>query len=182
MEDKMYRGGSKYFDESAGSYVSATPSIPTPIPASSNNAVKPATPDLIQFNDADIPIEYMTDLLFESVGGQEIISISRNDIVNGQQIKYSPIKNISQVGVNYNPQNIFSITDTTSSYFNNYSINFDEKVPEIGSEEVANQVKEVVYVDETNGDIIVNVINMRTGEQVEINVVNDVNQVSDILY
>ena len=162
--------------------VDATPNIPAAAATSLGNSVKPATPDLIQFNDADIPIEYMTDLLFESVGGQEIISISRNDIVNGQQIKYSPIKNISQVGVNYNPQNIFSITDTTSSYFNNYSINFDEKVPEVGPEEVANQVKEVVYVDETNGDIVVNVINMRTGEQVEINVVNSVNQVSDILY
>lgn len=182
MEDKMYRGGSKDFDESSGKYVSAIPEIPKPIPATSNNAVKPATPDLIQFNDADIPIEYMTDLLFEQVGGQEIISISRNDIVNGQQVKYAPIKNISQVGVNYNPQNLFSITDTTSSYFNNYSINFDEKVPEVGSEEVANQVKEVVYVDETTGDIIVNVINMRTGEQVEISVVDHVNQVSDILY
>lgn len=162
--------------------VESTPSVPAPVPATSNNSVKPATPDLIQFNDADIPIEYMTDLLFEAVGGQEIISISRNDIVNGQQIKYTPIKNISQVGVNYNPQNIFSITDTTSSYFNNYSIKFDEKVPEIGSEEVANQVKQIVYVEETTGDIVVNVINMRTGEQVEINVVNAVNQVSDILY
>lgn len=172
--------GTDMFINTSG--VSATPDVPTPISSSLGNSVKPATPDLIQFNDADIPIEYMTDLLFEQVGGQEIISLSRNDTINGQNIRYTPIKNTSQISLNYSPQNIFSITDTTSSYFNNYSINFAEKVPEIGSNEKENQVKQIVYIDETNGDLVVNVINMRTGEQVEVNVVNSVNQVSDILY
>jgi hypothetical protein len=162
--------------------VSATPDIPIAIPSSLGNSIKPATPDLIQFNDEVIPIAYMQDLLFEQVGGQEIMSISRNDTINGQNIRYTPIKNTSQLSVSYSPKNLFAITDTTSSYFNNYSINFAEKVPEVGSNEKENQVKEIVYVDETNGDVIVNVINMRTGEQVEINVVNSVNQVSDILY
>jgi hypothetical protein len=162
--------------------VNSTPNIPTPKPAEESKSIKPATPDLIKFNDSDLPIEFITDLLFENVGGQEIISISRNDIVNGQKVIYTPIKNLSQVGLDYRPQNIFSITDTSSSYFDNYSINFQEKVPEIGPNEAANQVLNVVYVDETNGNVVVNVKNMRTNEQVEISVVDFVQQVSDILY
>lgn len=162
--------------------VAATPSVPAIIPSTSGSAIKPATPDLIQFKEDAVPIEYMTDLIFEDIGGQEIISISRNDLVNGQRVKYTPIKNISQVGVNYNPQNIFSITDTSSTYFNNYSIHFQEKVPEIGANTVADQVTSVVYIDETTGDVVVNVVNMRTGEQVEISVVDQINTVSDILY
>ena len=162
--------------------VSSTPNIPVAVPSSSNTSIKPATPDLIQFNDADIPVEFMTDLLFEDIGGQEILSLSRNDIVNGQNVIYNPIKNISQVGLNYSPQNLFIITDTSSSYFNNYSINLQEKVPEIGNDTESDQVKEIVYVDETNGDIVVNVLNMRTGEQVEISVINHTERVDDILY
>lgn len=162
--------------------VNATPNVPAVIPATANTSIKPATPDLIQFNDSDIPIEFMTDLLFENIGGQEILSVSRNDIVNGQKVIYNPIKNTSQVGLNYSPQNLFIITDTSSSYFNNYSINFQEKVPEIGTDTENNQVKEIVYVDETTGEVVVNVLNMRTGEQVEISVLNHAERVDDILY
>lgn len=159
----------------------ATPAVPTSTPTTLGNSVKVATPDLIEFNNADIPIEFMTDLMFENIGGQEILSISRNDTVNGQKVLYSPIKNISQVSINYNPQNLFVITDTSSSYFNNYSINLQEKVPEVGSNEAADQVSEIVYMD-TNGDIVVNVINMRTNDQVEINVVDNITLLGDILY
>jgi hypothetical protein len=162
--------------------ISATPDIPAPVPSSPNTSIKPATPDIVQFNDSEIPIEFITDLLFENVGGQEIISISRNDIVNGQKVLYTPIKNISQVNTKYNPQNLFAITDTSSSYFNNYSINLQEKVPEIGTNENLGQVKEIVFIDDTNGNLVVNVVNMRTGEEVEILVMDSLEQVSDIIY
>lgn len=160
---------------------SATPDVPVAIPTSLGNSVKVATPDLIEFNDASIPIEFMTDLMFENIGGQEILSVSRNDTVNGQKVLYSPIKNIAQVSTNYNPQNLFVITDTSSSYFNNYSINLQERVPEIGSNSAANEVPEIIYMDD-NGDIVVNVINMRINDQVEISVVDNITQLGDILY
>ena len=162
--------------------VNATPNVPVSTPATANNSVKPATPDLIQFNSADIPIEFMTDLLFEDIGGQEILSVSRNDTINGQKVIYNPIKNISQVNAKYSPQNLFVITDTASSYFNNYSINLQEKVPEIGTNTSKDQVANVVYLDPTDESIIVNLVNLRTGEQVEINVVNHIEQLDDIMY
>lgn len=162
--------------------INSTPDIPLPIVSTSNNAIKPATPDLIQFNDSDIPIEYMTDLMFENIGGQEILSVSRNDTVNGQKVIYSPIKNLSQVAIYYNPKNLFVIPNTTSSYFANYSIKLEDKVPEIGSNVVENEVPEVVYIDETNGNLIINVINMLPSEQLEVQVLNAGNELGDILY
>lgn len=64
---------------------------------------KSATPDLILFDDTTLPIDIMTDLLFENIGGQEIINISRNDIINGQNIRYQLISNSTLLSQEYSP-------------------------------------------------------------------------------
>lgn len=87
-------------------------------------AVKPATPDLILFDDAEIPLEFITDLLFEQIGGKEIINIARNDIINGQSVSYSLIANSSSLARQYNPNNIFRVPGTSAEFFENFSIKF----------------------------------------------------------
>jgi len=52
--------------------VSATPDIPDAQKTSSSStrpAVKVATPDLILFNEAPLPVDAMTNLIFEDIGG-----------------------------------------------------------------------------------------------------------------
>jgi len=192
----LYYGGSQYFDENTGTYtngyvpnkgstastVSATPAVPAAIPSVANKDIKIATPDLIQFNSDNVPIEYMTDLLFEDIGGQEIISISRNDIINGQRVSYNPIKNVAQLGARFSPLNMFSEINGTASQFKNFSILFDQKVPEIGSNETENEVVNLVYIDDTNGNLVINVINMEPDEQVEIQVLTTGDPLGDIIY
>ena len=61
--------------------VSSTPNLPTTSPtvATPKPAVKPATTDIILYKDETTPIELMTDLIFENIGGQELINIVRAD-------------------------------------------------------------------------------------------------------
>jgi hypothetical protein len=162
--------------------VDATPSIPAATPAASNKDIKIATPDLIQFNSDSVPVEYMTDLLFEQVGGQEIISISRNDIVNGQKVIYTPIKNVAQLGAAFNPLNMFPSIEDANSYFKNFPILLDEKIPEIGTSLSNNEVTDIVYIDEFNGNLVVNVINMLPDERVEVQVIDSGDALDDIIY
>ena len=162
--------------------VNATPDIPAPTPAVSNQDIKIATPDLIQFGEEAVPIEYMTDLLFEQIGGQEIISISRNDIVNGQTVLYRPIKNVPQLAATFSPLNMFASIDDTNSYFKNFTIKLDEKIPEIGSNLANNEVPNIVYIDDTNGNLVINTINMLSDERVEIQVLNSGDATGDIIY
>jgi hypothetical protein len=83
--------------------LTATPASPQPEPVMVQAApVKTATPDIVLFDDSALPIEVMTDLIFENIGGQELISITRSDIVNGQKISYQPIKNLSSIQQQYN--------------------------------------------------------------------------------
>lgn len=104
----------------------ATPYAPEAIKNSAllRPAVKPASPDLILFDDAAIPLEFITDLLFEQVGGKEIINIVRNDILNGQNISYNLIKNSSELAQTYSPNNIFRVPGTMTEFFENFSIKF----------------------------------------------------------
>lgn len=104
----------------------ATPDVPEQGIASAliRPPVKPASPDLILFDDAAIPIEFMADLLFEQIGGKEILNIARNDIINGQKISYNLIANSSKIAQEYNPKNIFRVPGTSAEFFENFSIKF----------------------------------------------------------
>lgn len=147
----------------------ATDATPTPVDttASVNSlpAVKVATPELFIFKDEVIPIEVMTDLIFEDIGGQELITISRNDIISGQTISYQPIKNLSNLYLQYNPQNILNLQDTSATYFKNYPIKLEKSIPSTGT----GPNGETVYID-TNGDLVINVIDLENDEQVDVQV------------
>jgi len=162
--------------------VDATPNIPLPVSATANKDIKVATPDLIQFDESNIPIEYMTDLLFENIGGQEIISISRNDTINGQRVLYNPIKNVAQLGTKFNPLNLFINTGNTDSIFRGFPIKFDEKVPEIGSNFAQNEVIAITSINDRNGNLEIEVIGMLPNEQVEVQVLASGDHLDGIIY
>jgi hypothetical protein len=150
--------------------VSATPLTPSTLGLSvSTNNVNPvltAPIDTILFNDDNVPIEIMTDLIFENIGGQELINIARNDTVNGQNIVYQPIKNLTAIQQQYNPNNIVSLQATSDKYFQNFSIKFDNKVPD----NPTGPNGQHVYIDPTTGELVVEAVNMEADEQIEIEI------------
>lgn len=149
------------------------PTPPTPAPAATTTTtsanttqVKSATKDIILFKDEAVPIALMTDLIFEDIGGQELISIARRDTVNGQKISYQPIKNLSSIEQQYNPNNIISLQATSDKYFANFPIKLDEKIPETGG----GSNGDYVYIDATTGNLVVEAVNLEADEQIEIQI------------
>ena len=113
--------------------VEATPNLPIPNASTASDGVLAASKDIFVITDESLPIEIMTDLVFEDIGGQEIINISRSDIVSGQNVIYQPIKNLTLLNYQYNPQNIISLQDTLESYFKKFPIQLDKKIPTVGT-------------------------------------------------
>ena len=150
--------------------VSALPMTPNNsglnISSFSVNPVLTAPIDTILFNDETLPVEIMADLLFENIGGQELINIARNDTVNGQQVIYQPIKNLSTIQQQYNPNNIVSLQATSDKYFQNFSIKFESKVPNVGN----GPNGEHVYIDPQTGELIIEAINIQEGEQIQVEI------------
>jgi len=109
-----------------------TPTLPAPV-LPPPPPVKTATLDIILFDEESIPTDGMFDQIFENIGGQELISITRSDIVNGQKISYQPIKNLSAIQQRYNPNNILSLQQTADKFFAGFSIKLEDKTPQIGN-------------------------------------------------
>jgi len=159
----------------ASTNVSPNPTPTSPTPAVSSPVVvaapiipvKTAPIDTILYpSDDQLPIEIMADLIFENIGGQELINIARTDTVNGQTVIYQPIKNLTQIQQQYNPNNIVSLQATSDKYFANFSIKLDNKVPEEGNGPAGAHV----YIDPETGDLVVEGINLQPDEQIELEI------------
>jgi hypothetical protein len=98
-----------------------------------DSSTKVATPDLIQFDEENLPIELITNLLFEKVGGKELINIARNDLVNGQTVSYSLIGNLTGLQRLFGPRNMFQLSGTSEEFFSNFAIKYKVHVPENGT-------------------------------------------------
>lgn len=146
----------------------ATPNTPNTTTPSENDVLI-AKKDIILFNEEAVPVELMTDLIFENIGGQELITIARTDIVNGQNVIYQPIKNLTSINFKYNPQNILALQDADYSYFDKFPINFSNKVPVCGTGPNC----DIVYVDPDTGNLVINVINVARDEQVEVQILTN---------
>jgi len=121
------------------------------------------------FNDETVPIEVMEDLLFENIGGQELINIARSDTINGQPISYQPIKNISAIQQQYNPNNIVSLQQTSNRFFAGFSIKLEDRIPNEGNGSNGSNI----YIDSNTGNLTIELIKLESDEQVEIQIVTN---------
>ena len=136
--------------------------------SSNANLIKTATPDIVLFDDESVPTEQMADLIFENIGGQELINIARNDTINGQNISYQPIKNIRSIQQSYNPNNILGLQKTSDKYFSGFSIRFDQKTPDVGNGLDGTNV----YIDDF-GSLVIEATGLNNDEQIEVQLVTD---------
>jgi hypothetical protein len=157
---------------------SATPDTPQNDGTKTVGAVKIPEQYLIKIKEEDLPIDVMAGMIFENIGGQELISLTRNDIVNGQDISYQPIKNLSALYFQYNPNNLLKLNNTSDARFKKYAIKFSDYVPDIGT----GPDGEIVYIEEGTGDLIINVLNLPKGYEVEVEILDDGTILDDTIY
>jgi hypothetical protein len=84
--------------------------------------IKQAEPDIVLFNDEVISPELLLQLQYEDISGIELINITRSDIIDGQNVVYSPISQLSALRRKYNPNNIIALDSSSSDFFARYGI------------------------------------------------------------
>lgn len=186
-----------------GSSTDSKASLPEATVKVDTTSVKIATPDLIIFSDEALAVDTMTDLIFEDIGGYELATISRHDLVNGQKVSYSPIKNLTDLYLQYNPNNILRL-QSSDSYFKSLSFSIFDRLPECGTgydisppppppDNLGYEEKDLnkwiktpnckaVYIDPITGDLIINLINTRNDEQLEVQVLSSGDVFSDTIH
>lgn len=127
--------------------------------------VKVASKDIIVFDESDINIELMQDLLFEDIGAIELANMSRYDLIDGQEVFYSPIKNLSTIKRRFDPNNIISTATKTKT---SYAIDLTSR---IGSGQY-NGITKGVPVLGNDGEILFYIDGLKEKEIVEIQLVD----------
>lgn len=117
-------------------------------------SIKVAPRDTVVFDDSQVPIQLIQELLYEELGGVELANMSRTDLIDGQQVSYSAIANLLQVNKMYNPNNIVSSGNTDQNNFSIYSIDLLSRginIPEF----------------DIDGNIIIRIDDINNGELIE---------------
>jgi hypothetical protein len=159
--------------------VGAVPqSMPTPEPLSIiASPVKVATPELVITGEAPMTVEEMTDLVFEKIGGHEIINLLRLENVNGINASYQPIRNVAQLAAEYGPITVLPLPRSTNFYFNGFAIDLLARVPQNGLG--ANIYIEATQVGPSN--LIIEVANMKPEERVEVEIIKTKDAFNDTI-
>lgn len=153
---------------------SATPSGSL---SSTGTPIRIATSNLFVLNEPEQEIEQMANLIIQDIGGIELLSYSRNDLIAEQEINYQPIKNIADTSLQYNPLSILAIQDIDLDYFNKFPISLERHLPRFGN----GPNQEYVYIN-TDNEVVVEAVNLLPGQYIEIQFLSFGSTVSDTIY
>ncbi len=137
--------------------------------------IKSATPEQYYEelpNVMDSGYDVRTQLFFDSMESIDIISIARNDLVNGQKILYQPIKNLDHIEDRYGSKYLLPMFDTDNIRFKSFAIKLEDKVGENATP---------VYLT-TSGDLVIEAINLADDELIEIEILTSGQAIDDTIY
>jgi hypothetical protein len=116
--------------------------------------------------------EEIQNLLLQDIGGRELITLTRHDQINGIAQDYSPIKNASELSLQYNPVEISKNQNSLDNFTDLFYYNLNEYVPSIEELELFypnnEEKRKTVYFDNTLNSITIHIANAFNSEQVEI--------------
>ena len=132
--------------------------LPEPTFNRKKGSVKVATPDIL-LDDPKVSVESMTDYVFASIGGTEILASSRTDMID------SPLNNgytlLRKTGDQFSsPEGIVPF-DTIDNTFNTYSIDINNHLPTDSSSPISIS---------SDGTVTISLNALKSNYVVEVNV------------
>ena len=118
------------------------------------SGIKQADPDIVLDPRIDSSGDYIVERFFEELGGTELIKLSRHDLIDGIDVVYNPIANLSQLRRRFNPNNIIAIDFLSDNEFTRTSIDL-----------LSRGIYEPYFND--HGDLVIEVDIIRPEENIE---------------
>jgi hypothetical protein len=125
---------------------------------SPNAYVVKQSSDVITRDNEGMPSEIMTDMIFEAIGGTEILTVARHDTVYGQDVSFSYLKDLGALAQSFNPTNILS-HGNDEGFFKQFAIDIASRMPDTSK----------AYLDR-EGNLVLEFESMNSDELVEIEV------------
>lgn len=151
-------------------------------PPSKLSSFKISEPQYVQSVDPSSNPEEMESLNFQGIGGHEIISLARRDLIDGTNINYQIISNLKRLYAEYNPKTIVSIENSSPLYFNSFGIKFENYLPsEISLKKIDPTYINPVTID-ANNNINIYVSNIKDSYEVEVQALAAEEWLRDTIY
>ena len=122
-------------------------------------------------DDSDKKYQGIDRLMFQSISGAELSTITRQNTVEGLNPYYKIISNLSRLNNEFDPISIIAKQKRGQSVFDIYVINLLERIPDSQYIE-DNEIPNYYYID-ANGDLVIHFVNMGRGEFVELEIVTN---------
>jgi hypothetical protein len=158
--------------------ISATPPPVPPPPPPTGSPVKIATPQYVRFDrdkegDAQTDQDFIKFLFFEQINGLALLSLTNSAKLDTGTISYQPIANMAETIRALSPKKIIALQDTSDTYFLNFPIKLERKVPNVGSgpngiNVYRNDQGGITVSDLTMGAIVIEAINLGVRESIQI--------------
>lgn len=113
-------------------------------------------------------------LTLVNIGGRELAKLSRHDEINGIRQDYSPIKNMSDIALQYNPLAISPNADNVSNFLTTFNLDITKYIPtqnELDQEyplDTDSDKRQVVFFDKATNSLTIHVKNIFTNEKIEV--------------
>lgn len=136
-----------------------SPNYPNFVKRETEVNVKVAPTDQIIWDETAGDVENLMKLVFESLGATELSTITRGDLIDGQETIYDPIYNLPSLRQSFNPNNMI-FAPQQFDYFTRFGINIFTKA------------LTKPYVDE-DGNLVIEMENMSDEEEVQVQILEN---------
>jgi hypothetical protein len=173
-------------------FVDSTPTMPpTPTPPATTVVEAPVvrvpTRNVTDISSLvpQLNAEEIQRLLFENLSAVELSMVERHDTIEGIDQKYSIISNLSEIRKKYDIRKQLTIMDKFKPLTSIFIINIQDKIPQEDyialeslnstykyldeNNQIVTREKGYYYID-TNGDLVIELINLEKNQQVEIQI------------
>jgi len=152
---------------------SPPPPPPPPPGQKQTSQVKVSNVNVVNLNYAQTPVEQLEKLYFQDVGGTEILAVARHDTIGGEPVISSPIDNLEDLTIQFNPLNILTSTKL-DTLFAGYGIDITDNIPE-QSRDAEGNIIPIVQIN-ADGGMEIEVVGVNRAEYVQIQVASRVEE------
>jgi hypothetical protein len=141
--------------------------LPAPLYKTEINGVKVATPDIV-LDDPELSPDTMVNYVFAAIGGTEILSASRSDLIN------SPLNNgytvLVDAGKTFRKRQSIIFTEVSENIFNSFGINANEFLLQ--------DAAQVVTSDPDTGIITISLNGVKSRYFIDVEIINNVQEIN----
>lgn len=132
--------------------------------------------------DPTATVEEMENAIWQNIGGHEIISLVRRDLVDGTNLDYSLIGNLRKLFQEYNPLTIFSIENSSAIIFQRFGIKLEKYIPSATALARISADLTIPVARDENGKVVIYVSNIRDDQEVEVQILGSQRVLRDTIY